>query len=74
MNENDDSHEETKLGRCPCPVCGAMVLEEDINAHLDGCLNRSEVLKLVREEEKQDLAFGPPIKFKATSQSRKRRR
>lgn len=72
--DDDDHHEETKV-RCPCPICGAMVLEEDINAHLDGCLNRSAVLKLVREEGKRDVASGPPIKFRAApSQPRKRRR
>jgi hypothetical protein len=70
----DDHHDETKI-RCPCPICGAMVLEEEINAHLDGCLNRSAVLKLVREEDKRDVNAGPPIKFKAApSQPRKRRR
>jgi acetyl-CoA carboxylase beta subunit len=72
MNE-DDHHEETKV-RCSCPICGAMVLEEDINAHLDGCLNRSAVLKLVREEDKRDGRTGPRMKFKAPSQPRKRRR
>jgi hypothetical protein len=72
MNE-DDHPEETKV-RCPCPICGAMVLEEDINAHLDGCLNRSAVLQLVREEDKRDAGTGLPMKLKAPSQPRKRRR
>ena len=43
--------EETKE-RCPCPICGAAILEEDINNHLDVCLNRSTVLELVRESDK----------------------
>lgn len=44
--------EETK-SRCPCPICGSMVLEEDINNHLDICLNRSCVLEIVRKEDKK---------------------
>lgn len=39
--------------RCPCPICSAMILEEDINSHVDICLNRSAVLELVRESDKQ---------------------
>jgi endogenous inhibitor of DNA gyrase (YacG/DUF329 family) len=47
------AEEESKNPRCPCPICGAMVLEEDINNHLDVCLNRTTVLELVRETDKE---------------------
>jgi endogenous inhibitor of DNA gyrase (YacG/DUF329 family) len=60
--------EETKA-RCPCPICGLPVLEEDINNHLDICLNRSTVLELVRETDKKKPTK-PAIKSKP---ARKRR-
>jgi hypothetical protein len=50
--EQGDMDEESKT-RCSCPICGAMILEEDINSHVDICLNRSAVLELVRESDKQ---------------------
>jgi hypothetical protein len=46
-------------------------MEDDINVHLDTCLNRSTVLKLVREEEKRDVGSGPPFKFKANPKRRR---
>ena len=60
--------EETKE-RCPCPICGAAILEEDINNHLDVCLNRSTVLELVRESDKKPAKH--PLK--QPPKSRKRR-
>ena len=46
--------EDEKKTKCPCPICGIHFLEEDINNHLDICLNRSTVLELVRETDKQE--------------------
>ena len=49
--EENEEDEETKT-RCPCPICGITFAEEDINSHLDICLNRSTVLELVRQSDK----------------------
>lgn len=46
--------------RCPCPICGGSFFEEDINNHLDVCLNRSTVLELVRESDKKLNPKVPP--------------
>jgi hypothetical protein len=46
--------EDTKT-KSPCPICGGMFLEEDINNHLDICLNRSAVLELVRESDQTNV-------------------
>lgn len=46
--------------RCPCPICGGSFFEEDINNHLDVCLNRSTVLELVRESDKKLISKVPP--------------
>jgi len=54
------AEEESKNPRCPCPICAALVLEEDINNHLDVCLNRSTVLELVRETDKKENVKGKP--------------
>jgi acetyl-CoA carboxylase beta subunit len=60
--------------RCPCPICGVSFFEEDINNHLDVCLNRSTVLELVRESDKK-LISKVPQKIAATKgkPGRKRR-
>jgi hypothetical protein len=63
--------EETKT-RCPCPICGGSFLEEDINNHLDICLNRSAVLELVRETGK--LPSKMTVQGKFAPSARKRRR
>jgi hypothetical protein len=59
--EDDDAQDEEDIKmKCPCPICGEMFLEEAINNHLDTCLNRSAVLELVRETDKQ---IGKEIKI-----------
>ena len=63
--------EETNI-RCPCPICGGLFLGEDINSHLDVCLNRSAVLELVRETDK--LPSKTTVQGKVAPSSRKRRR
>ena len=63
--------EETK-SRCPCPICGGLFLEDDINNHLDICLNRSAVLELVRETDK--LPPKTTVQGKVAPSARKRRR
>jgi hypothetical protein len=64
--------EETKT-HCTCPICGLHVLEEEINNHLDTCLNRSTVLKLVRESDKIPLPKHPRKLRPLKSKPRKRR-
>jgi hypothetical protein len=65
--DEEENTDEMKV-RCLCPICGAMVLQEEINPHLDACLSRSAVLKLVRE------GSDPGGGVKTTSASQKRRR
>lgn len=65
--------EETK-NRCPCPICGSMIFEEDINNHLDICLNRSAVLEIVREADKKLPSSASGAKGKTVRVARKRRR
>ena len=48
--EIPDTAEKTK---CPCPICACLLFEEDVNSHLDICLNRSTVLEMVREGDKK---------------------
>jgi len=72
-NGDDKLEEETKI-RCPCPICGSIVLEEDINNHLDICLNRSAVLEMVREEDKKSPLKIQTSKGKLAASTRKRRR
>jgi endogenous inhibitor of DNA gyrase (YacG/DUF329 family) len=61
------AEEESKNPRCPCPICGAMVLEEDINNHLDVCLNRSTVLELVREADGKENTKSANLKGRPMS-------
>ena len=60
--------------RCPCPICGVSFFEEDINNHLDVCLNRSTVLELVRESDKKLIPKAPPkiVSMKGKSVRRQR--
>ena len=50
MGEEEMGQEKDAKKKFPCPICGVMSLEEDINSHLDLCLNRSTVRELVRKE------------------------
>lgn len=61
MEADPESKEEAKT-KCPCPICGAIVLEEDINNHLDVCLNRSTVREIVREQNVNAILDAPPQK------------
>jgi hypothetical protein len=65
--------EEAKT-RCSCPICGLHVLEEDINNHLDTCLNRSTVLELVRETDKIPLPKHPLKSLPSKPRSGRKRR
>lgn len=51
--EREEDDWDAKNPRRPCPICGALFLEKDINNHLDSCLNRSAILELVRESDKE---------------------
>jgi acetyl-CoA carboxylase beta subunit len=71
-NGDEKLEEETKT-RCPCPICGSILLEEDINNHLDICLNRSAVLEMVREEDKKLPLKIQTSKGKPVAPKRRRR-
>ena len=71
IDKEQNNLEETKT-RCPCPICGGLFLEDDINNHLDTCLNRSAVLELVREIDK--LPSKTTAERKVAPSARKRRR
>jgi hypothetical protein len=60
--------------RCPCPICGVSLFEEDINNHLDVCLNRSTVLELVRESDKKLVPKVAPKFIANKSKSARKRR
>jgi len=47
--------------KCPCPICGCLLFEEDVNGHLDVCLNRSTVLEMVRETDRK-VVLQPAVK------------
>jgi hypothetical protein len=47
--------ETSEKTKCVCPICGCLLSEEDVNSHLDICLNRSTVLEMVREEDRKPV-------------------
>lgn len=59
--ETETSEPIAEKTKCPCPICGCLLFEEDINPHLDICLNRSTVLEMIRESDKNPTAKPPTV-------------